>query len=121
MDHGDLPHSRQDKNRLLIQAVKRIAHSHVYKHRADYEFDDWEFIFYLIGALNNPPLANGTKTRPGRQAKLPKRPLSTFEDWQKASDGGIDWLDPKNPLYNAENVTAWIMMALVEGLQKLTV
>jgi potassium channel subfamily K len=45
-----------DKNHLLVKAIKRVAIDHIKnqqnKSKPEYTFEDWEYIFYLMGVLD---------------------------------------------------------------------
>jgi potassium channel subfamily K, other eukaryote len=83
-----------------MQALKKVLVDHI-KHqqtneRPDYIFEEWEYIIYLLGALEP----------------------SSGED-KESGDGKrmIDWLHSKNPLNATEKLTEWLLLTLVEKLE----
>jgi potassium channel subfamily K len=84
----------------------------------EYTFEDWEYIFYLMGVLeplsdaqsvNNADVGNGEKG-------APKLQRTGLDEW---TDGGqiLDWLHGKNPLNVSESLTEWVLLTLVEKLE----
>lgn len=57
LDPSSLQHNNHDKNHLIVQAIKSIARDHLRnaesKKPADYSFEDWEYIFFLMGVLDD--------------------------------------------------------------------
>ncbi len=119
---GDLPnHNSHDKNHLIVKAIKTLTSDHIQnqqtKSRPEYSFEDWEYIFYLLGVLDP---TNGTDPIPHPEdiGGIETR-RSGFGEWQDGSNGGqvLDWLHGKNPLNVSDTLTEWMLLTLVEKLE----
>lgn len=124
-----LMYNTHDKNHLIVQAIKSIAKDHIQNQvngtQSTYSFEDWEYIFYLMGILDpsEEERANRlARLNEARQSgsenegeRIPERP-TRIETWQ--GDGEIlDWLHGKNPLNVSETLTEWMLLTLVERLE----
>ena len=79
--------------------------------RPDYSFEDWEYIFYLMGALESPFDQRATTTESDLESK--RKELDDSQD-----EGPIlDWLHGKNPLNVSDTLTEWLLLTLVEKLE----
>lgn len=122
-------YNTHDKNHLIVQAIKSIAKDHIQNQvngtQSTYSFEDWEYIFYLMGILDpsEEERANRlARLNEARQSgsenegeRIPERP-TRIETWQ--GDGEIlDWLHGKNPLNVSETLTEWMLLTLVERLE----
>jgi potassium channel subfamily K len=58
----------------------------------EYSFEEWEYIFYLLGAGDNE------ESRAGKRM--------------------MDWLHCKNPLNTTKKLTEWLLLTLVEKLEE---
>ncbi|KAF4627508.1 hypothetical protein G7Y89_g10646 [Cudoniella acicularis] len=107
----ELPHNIHDRNYLLIQAIKNVIQEHIKTKATDakveYNFEDWEYIFYLMGVFESN--------------------TSNSEEKGNINGGGasgdynekmIDWLHGKNPLNVSETLTEWMLLELVNKLEK---
>ena len=114
----ELPHNTHDKNHLLAQAIKNVVGDHIKNQqsgeRADYSFEYWEYIFYLMGVLEPPPRGEKHIT-PNDNLQL-QTTRSGLEEWRDGK-GMLDWLHGKNPLNVSETLTEWMLLALVEKLE----
>lgn len=105
-----------DKNHLLVQAIKAVAIDHIKSQQSNsrphYSFEEWEYIFYLMGVLE--PSYEEQKVVEVDQQLKPAR--SGLEEW---TDGGqiLDWLHGKNPLNCSDTLTEWVLLTLVEKLE----
>jgi len=112
-----LPNNIHDKNYLLVQAIKAVAMDHIKDQEnnisPNYTFEDWEYIFYLIGVLKPTSEDQNAATREKRPPGLAR---TSLDEWQ---DGGhiLDWLHGKNPLNVSETLTEWVLLTLVEKLE----
>ena len=100
MSNGQRNHNSHDKNYLLVQALKKVIVDHI-KHwqsneMPDYSFEEWEYIFYLLGALKP---SSGEDKESGDRKRM------------------IDWLHSKNPFNATEKLTEWLLLTLVEQLE----
>jgi len=115
----DLPHNSHDKNHLLVQAIKKITLDQIRNQqnnkKPDYSFEDWEYIFYLMGVLEPSGEENPASTEEDHELGGSKR--SGLDQWQ---DGGqmVDWLHGKNPLNVSETLTEWMLLSLVDKLEE---
>jgi potassium channel subfamily K, other eukaryote len=124
-----LPNNIHDKNHLLVQAIKRVTIDHIQNQennlQQEYTFDDWEYIFYLMGVLepspddqtvNNGDNGNGSNGNGGEKSPPKLRRRTGLEEW---TEGGqiLDWLHGKNPLNVSETLTEWVLLTLVEKLE----
>jgi potassium channel subfamily K len=127
LEPSTLTHNNHDKNHLIIQAIKSIAHDHIYaqtnKERPSYAFEDWEYIFYLMGILNSndedsettmPQL--GDRDRGASENAEIGEGQTRIESWQ-GEEHILDWLHGKNPLNVSETLTEWMLLTLVERLE----
>jgi potassium channel subfamily K len=121
MPTEQLSNNTHDKNLLLAQAIKAVAIDHIKNQqtnsRQDYSFEDWEYIFYLMGVLepsNDEQTAPAGEENPGNPVLKPA--CSNLEEW---TDGGqiLDWLHGKNPLNGSDTVTEWVLLSLVDKLE----
>jgi len=110
-----LPHNPHDRNHLLARALRSVAHSHFHKDKPDYDFEDWEFVLYLIGERDHPFAADyaGSNTT----NTIRKSPVSSKVTAWKGEDGLFDWFDENSPLNVSETVTEWMLLVLVEVLE----
>jgi potassium channel subfamily K, other eukaryote len=100
VSNGLRHHNGHDRNHLLVQALKKVLVDHI-KHqqtdeRPDYSFEEWEYIFCLLGALEP---SSGEYKESGDRKRM------------------IDWLHSKNPLNATEKLTEWLLLTLVEKLE----
>jgi hypothetical protein len=101
----------------LVQAIKAVAIDHIKNQENDikpeYSFEDWEYIFYLMGVLE--PISNESNTVAGEK-RPPGLARTGLEQW---TDGGqiLDWLHGKNPLNVSETLTEWVLLTLVDKLE----
>ncbi|KAE9370718.1 voltage-gated potassium channel [Stipitochalara longipes BDJ] len=118
-----LPNNIHDKNHLLVQAIKRVAIDHIKNQennrQKDYTFDDWEYIFYLMGVLepsSDERNVNNAEDGNAEEKGSPKLQRTGLGEW---TDGGqiLDWLHGKNPLNVTETLTEWVLLTLVEKLE----
>ena len=84
----------------------------------EYTFDDWEYIFYLMGVLEPSPeesTVNGHNGN-GEEKSAHKLQRTGLEEW---TEGGqiLDWLHGKNPLNASETLTEWVLLTLVDKLE----
>lgn len=115
-----LNHNTHDKNHLLVQAIKRVTIDHIRNQekglKPDYSFEEWEYIFYLMGVLE-PASEDRNGDNGNERGKSPPRLRRTgLEEW---TEGGqmLDWLHGKNPLNVSETLTEWVLLTLVEKLE----
>ena len=87
--------------------IKIVVRDHLKKKRPDYSFEDWEVIFYLMGALESRPSVETKSTTEDDRCSL---------DW-KDEKGMMDWLHGRNPLNATETLTEWLLLTLVEKLE----
>ena len=112
-----LPNNTHDKNHLLVRAIRRVAIDHIKSQEEnvnpDYTFEDWEYIFYLMGVLEPVPEEKNGVTGARRLSGLAR---SGMEEW---AEGGqiLDWLHGKNPLNISETLTEWVLLSLVDKLE----
>ena len=118
-----LPNNIHDKNHLLVQAIRRVAIDHIKNQTSnqdkEYTFDDWEYIFYLMGVLEpsaDQRSINGSGDGDEGEKKPQKLQRTGLEEW---TDGGqiLDWLHGKNPLNVTEAATEWVLLTLVDKLE----
>jgi potassium channel subfamily K, other eukaryote len=126
-----LPHNTHDKNHLLVQAIKRVAIDHIKNQQngkeQEYTFEDWEYIFYLMGVLEPSAPddrknggegedANEGDNSNGGEKSPPRLDSTGLEQW---TQGGqiLDWLHGKNPLNISETLTEWVLLTLVDKLE----
>jgi potassium channel subfamily K len=118
-----LPNNIHDKNHLLVRAIKRVALDHINNQgsnkQLEYTFDDWEYIFYLMGVLEPSSAesnANNGGNGNGGENPSPALQRTGLEEW---TQGGqiLDWLHGKNPLNVSETLTEWVLLSLVEKLE----
>ena len=131
-DVRNLHHNTHDRNHLLIQAVKKVAADHIRSEqkgeRPDYSFEDWEYIFYLMGVLEPDPAFQSESKRSGNSAEHLNRAKSsdsmlqirtrssTLGGWTDGN-GALDWLHGQNPLNVTDTLTEWMLLTLVEKLE----
>jgi potassium channel subfamily K len=101
-----------------VKVLKRVILDHIGqqqdKGRPNYSFEDWEYIFYLLGALEpSLPEEENLSALDGVQSLAPKSSLEK----RGARKRMIDWLHCKNPLNATETLTEWILLTLVEKLE----
>lgn len=110
----ELPHNTHDRNHLLIQAIKSIVIEHMTNQqsgekKAAYSFEDWEYIFYLMGVFEADD-----STGEAQEGNINARPTPEEEYEEKM----LDWLHGKNPLNVSETLTEWMLLELVSKLEK---
>jgi potassium channel subfamily K len=131
-DVRNLHHNTHDRNHLLIQAVKKVAADHIKSEqkgeRPDYSFEDWEYIFYLMGVLEPDPAFQSELKRSDNSAEHLNRAKSsgsmlrirtrssTLGGWTDGN-GALDWLHGQNPLNVTDTLTEWMLLTLVEKLE----
>ena len=100
-----------------------MAIDHIKNHennlQQEYTFDDWEYIFYLMGVLepsSGDQSASNRDDGNGREKSSPRLQRNGLEEW---TEGGqiLDWLHGKNPLNVSETLTEWVLLTLVEKLE----
>lgn len=84
------------------------------KERPDYSFEEWEYILYLLGALE--PLAGEGKRSTTTDNAQSRTNNSNIEE-TGVGKRMVDWLHGKNPLNSTEILTEWILLTLVEKLE----
>lgn len=111
------PSNIHDKNCLLVKAIKAVAIDHIKNQenniRPGYSFEDWEYIFYLMGVLR--PTADESNAVAGEK-RPPGLTRTGLDRW---AEGGqiLDWLHGKNPLNVSETLTEWVLLTLVDTLE----
>lgn len=114
-----LPHNVHDKNHLIIKAIKSVIVDHIdhrqNKERPEYSFEEWEYILYLLGALE--PFAGENKLSTTTDNTQIRSKHGKIEE-AKAGNRMIDWLHGENPLNATEVLTEWILLTLVEKLEE---
>ena len=115
----EVPQNPHDRNHLLVKVIKSVVHDHL-KHqhdgqKPDYSFDDWEYIFSLMGTLDSLVVEEETSaTNIGVPIPENRQNIEEFGD----KNGMIDWLHQENPLNITETLTEWILLTLVEKLEQ---
>jgi len=88
-----VPQNPYDRNYLLVKVIKSVVHDHL-KHlydgqKPDYSFDNWEFIFSLMGTLDSSVIQEDTSaTNIGVLVPENRRNIKEFGN----KNGMIDWL-----------------------------
>ena len=88
-----MPQNPYDRNYLLVKVIKSVVHDHL-KHlydgqKPDYSFDNWEFIFSLMGTLDSSVIQEDTSaTNIGVPVPENRRNIKEFGN----KNGMIDWL-----------------------------
>lgn len=101
-----------------MKLLKRVILYHV-EHQQDnerpnYSFEDWEYIFYLLGALD--PLSGEEKSSSAVDGAQFQAMESSLEQ-RRVRKRMVDWLHWRNPLNATEKLTEWILLTLVEKLE----
>ena len=99
-----------------MQVLRTVAHTHANSDPSKYSFDDWEFIFYLLGERDEPPLLGKAESNWTRNDDNVAS-TSRIDSW-KGENGLLDWLDENSPFNVAESVREWILLMLVEVLER---
>jgi potassium channel subfamily K, other eukaryote len=102
----------------LVKVIKSVVRDHLKNQQngkqPDYSFEDWEFIFHLMGVLK--PLQGEEASPPADEiVQIPEK-RGSLEEWRNKK-GTMDWLHGKNPLNATETLTEWILLTLVEKLE----
>lgn len=111
-----LPNNTHDKNHLLVRTIRRVAIDHLENQEEEvdrnYTFEDWEYIFYLMGVLEP-----ATEEKDGVSGA--KRLSGLARSGMEWAEGGksLDWLHGKNPLNVGESLTVWVLLSLVDKLE----
>jgi hypothetical protein len=98
---------------VIVQTVRAIVHSHLVNDNPELDFEDWEYLFYLMGASDHPLEEEKRAQSASSQRHRVHRLLEEWKDEQ----GRLDWLHPKNPLNTSDPVTEWMLLMLVEKLE----
>jgi potassium channel subfamily K len=114
----EVPQTLHDRNHLLIKVIKSVAQDHL-KHqhdgqKPDYSFDDWEYIFSLMGTLDSLVIEDTSATDTDVPISENRGNIEDFGD----KNGMIDWLHQENPLNITETLTEWMLLTLVEKLEQ---
>ena len=85
----EVPQTPNDRNHLLVKVIKSVVQDHLKHqhdgHRPDYSFDDWEYIFGLMGTLDSLIIEEDTST-----SNL-SIPIPEIEETLESLETRIEW------------------------------
>jgi hypothetical protein len=102
-----------EKNHVIAKTLRAVVYSHLVNDNPEFDFEDWEYLFYLMDASDHPL----EEEKRSQSSTSPRRWIHRrLEEW-KDERGRLDWLHPKNPLNTSDPFTEWMLLVLVEKLE----